>query len=245
MKLALSNICGHEIEGQPIETVYTKLDGVVAKGHIPIAVQSLLFDRPDLHVLDKKFIFEMQKRLEHIKSTGCNIAVFGSPKNRNLKTFNNEISYNEQNRIYKILSYLKDWSEFNLDNFNFLIEQIPGNDTCIFTHPDDFLDNDIPRDHLDTNNLFEVTHKFPFPDYKFDIQASLKELKYNILYYKFKHVHISAKEHKPLIYETEIDYEMVIDTLKENKYDGYLSIEMLPCSLKEAEDSVELIRRLL
>ena len=185
-----------------------------------VAFQSMLFGRPDLTLFDTEATRQQTHDylvafIELAGRVGAEVLVFGSPKNRQVKTIGQDEAYD----IAK--AFFKEMGEAAVTNrTNFCLEPNAEAYDCNFVttaaqglalvqavdHPGFEL-------HLDTACMVMAGD---------DIGASITNAKNNL-----RHFHISAPYLQP-IEETEVDHQAAADALRAINYQHFVSIEMRP-----------------
>lgn len=246
MKLAISNIAWDksiekeiasilkDLNVEGIEVAPTKinsnpkelLDGDIIKykefwksyGIEIVAMQALLFGRPELKIFENELkrnnTFEYLKLIIRIGGLlNAKVLVFGSPKNRDIGRLKRE----EAEKI--AVTFFRGIGDYSL-KYNLK--------TCIEANPPEYGSNFI----TDTREAFDLVHKVNNKGFGLHIDLGgmrLSEEVFKILHNykgKIEHVHISQPYLEPLNRNDFAVYEKLIDTLKEDNYDHWISIEM-------------------
>lgn len=192
----------------------------------PIAMQSMMFLRPDLRLFFKETSKQSQDYLEKFitlaSKMGVGKMVFGSPKNRIL---NADMSYAENYKI-AVNMFRKLGNFASKNNVIFCIEPNPEVYGCNFiinAKEGRQLVKDVNSEgfklHLDAAGMTLAGD---------DIHSEIKDSK-SVL----KHFHISEPYLNPVIDDTNVKHSLIANVLKEINYDEFISIEMKP----SADDS--------
>lgn len=257
MKLAISNIAWdtsvekeiasilEDLNVKGIEVAPTKinsnpkelLDGDIIKykefwkgyGIKIVAMQALLFGCPELKIFENELkrnnTFEYLKLIIRIGGLlDAKVLVFGSPKNRDIGRLKREVV---ENIAVKFFQGIGDYSsKYNLK-------------TCIEANPPEYGSNFI----TDTEEAFDLVNKVNNKGFGLHIDLGgmlLSKEDFKELHNykgKIEHVHISQPYLEPLNRKNLAVYEKLVDTLKQDNYDHWISIEMK--SSNNAQNDIE------
>ena len=187
----------------------------------PVAMQSMMYLRPDLKLLyeetSEQSIEYLEKFIELSSKMGVEKMVFGSPKNRIL---NPNLSYDENYSMavdlfrkigltatrYGVIFCIEPNPEAY--NCNFIVNAKEGRQLVSDVNSNGFqLHLDAAGMTLAGDNVYD------------EIVASEKYM---------KHFHISAPYLNPVVDDKSVDHSAIAKALKDIKYSDYLSIEMKP-----------------
>lgn len=187
----------------------------------PIAMQSMLYLRPDLTVFDnskkrEETIDYLEKFIELSSRMNIGVMVFGSPKNRRV----NGISIENAGKIAKEF-FCRIGEKAKKSNVAFCIEPNPVAYNCdyiINAKEGSVLVRQVNNGgfglHLDSAGMYLADDNLT--------DAIINNV--DIL----KHVHISAPQLETVNSDSPVDYKSIIKALNKISYDRYISVEMKP-----------------
>ena len=207
-----------------------------------VAMQALLFGRPELKIfendLKRKDTFEYLKWIIRIGGLlDARVLVFGSPKNRDIGRLKREEA---ENIAVTFFQGIGDYSlKYNLK-------------TCIEANPPEYGCNFI----TDTKEAFDLVQKVNNKGFGLHIDLGgmlLSGEDFKVLHNyrgKIEHVHISQPYLESLNGKNVAVYEKLVDTLEQNNYDHWISIEMKNSSnsqndIKNVTKSITLLKSIL
>lgn len=204
-----------------------------------VAMQALLFGRPELKIFENEF--KRKKTFEYLKLIikiggllNAKVLVFGSPKNRDIFQLRRE----DAEKI--AVKFFRDVGDYSL-KYNLK--------TCIEANPPEYGCNFI----TDSNEAFDLVQKVNNKGFGLHIDLGgllLKKEDFKVLHNykdKIEHVHISQPYLEPLSRNNLVEYEKLINTLKQDNYDNWISIEMKSSNnaqkdLENVTKSIKLLR---
>lgn len=207
-----------------------------------VAMQALLFGCPELKIfeneLKRKNTFEYLKLIIRIGGfLNAKVLVFGSPKNRDICQLNRKEAERTAVEFFRSIGDYS--SKYNLK-------------TCIEANPPEYGSNFI----IDTEEAFDLVNKVNNKGFGLHIDLGgmlLSKEDFKVLHNykgKIEHVHISRPYLEPLNRNDFVVYAKLIDTLKQDNYDNWISIEMKSSNnahkdVENVTKSIKLIRDIL
>lgn len=205
-----------------------------------IAVTSLLFRHPELTIFESKTKREktlnyLKKMIKLTSDLGAKVIVFGSPKNRIVGKLDKKSINGIAVKFFKDVS-----KEARKYNITFCIEPVPeiyGSDYILNTSQARSLVKKINSENIKIN-MDSGAMKINKEDFKKEIKKSL-----NLI----GHFHISEKGFNG-VSDTKFGHGIIVKTLKNIKYKGWVSIEMWAKdsknNIKSISNTLEFVKKI-